>query len=161
MIKLHFFEKKYLCRTKYILLLAIVFLSFSFRSSHQRYSVKKGVFRTLRTLFSQNTSGRLLLFLAIRMTSYYVKVTWWCHTFYCGITEKLWHRCFPVDFAKYLRTPFLQNTSRRVLLETKECLFKKLVSPFRGELWHVCHVGKQKASQTWELTDIVEQTMGL
>ena len=23
----------------------------------------------------------------------------------------LWHRCFPVNFAKFLRTPFLQNTS--------------------------------------------------
>ena len=25
--------------------------------------------------------------------------------------EKLWHRCFPVNFAKFLRTPFLWNTS--------------------------------------------------
>ena len=28
----------------------------------------------------------------------------------------LWHRCFPVNFAKFLRTPFLQNTSGRLLL---------------------------------------------
>ena len=27
------------------------------------------------------------------------------------IKERLWHRCFPVNFAKFLRTPFLQNTS--------------------------------------------------
>ena len=26
------------------------------------------------------------------------------------------HRCFPVNFVKYLRTPFLQNTSGRLLL---------------------------------------------
>ena len=26
------------------------------------------------------------------------------------------HRCFPVKFAKFLRTPFLQNTSGRLLL---------------------------------------------
>ena len=26
------------------------------------------------------------------------------------------HKCFPVDFAKFLRIPFLQNTSRRLLL---------------------------------------------
>ena len=25
--------------------------------------------------------------------------------------KRLWHRCFPVNFAKFLRTPFLQNTS--------------------------------------------------
>ena len=27
------------------------------------------------------------------------------------IKKRLWHRCFPVNFAKTLRTPFLQNTS--------------------------------------------------
>ena len=30
--------------------------------------------------------------------------------------KRLWHRCFPVNFAKFLRTPFLQNTSRPLLL---------------------------------------------
>ena len=29
---------------------------------------------------------------------------------------RLWHRCFPVNFAKFLRTPFLQNTSGWLLL---------------------------------------------
>ena len=28
----------------------------------------------------------------------------------------LWHRCFPVNFAKSSRTPFLKNTSKRMLL---------------------------------------------
>ena len=28
----------------------------------------------------------------------------------------LWHRCFPMNFVKFLRTSFLQNTSRRLLL---------------------------------------------
>ena len=28
--------------------------------------------------------------------------------------KRLWHRCFPVNFAKFLRTPFLQNTSGRL-----------------------------------------------
>ena len=27
------------------------------------------------------------------------------------LKKSLWHRCFPVNFAKFLRTPFLQNTS--------------------------------------------------
>ena len=35
--------------------------------------------------------------------------------------KRLWRRCFPVNFAKFLRTPFLQNTSRRLLLNFKNC----------------------------------------
>ena len=30
--------------------------------------------------------------------------------------KRLWHRCFPVDFEKFLRTPFLKSTSGRLLL---------------------------------------------
>ena len=32
------------------------------------------------------------------------------------LKKKLWHRCFSVNFAKFLRTRFLQNTSGRLLL---------------------------------------------
>ena len=35
------------------------------------------------------------------------------------LKKKLWHRYFPVNFVKFLRTTFLQNTSRRLLLKTK------------------------------------------
>ena len=34
-----------------------------------------------------------------------------------SLKDRLWHRCFPVNFAKFLRTLFLQNTSWRLLLE--------------------------------------------
>ena len=30
--------------------------------------------------------------------------------------QRLWHRCFPMNFTKFIRTPFLQNTSGRLLL---------------------------------------------
>ena len=33
---------------------------------------------------------------------------------------RLRHRCFPVNFAKFLRTPFLQNTSGRLLLQINQ-----------------------------------------
>ena len=33
------------------------------------------------------------------------------------LKKRLWHRCFPVKFAKFLRAPFLQNASGRLLLE--------------------------------------------
>ena len=32
------------------------------------------------------------------------------------LKKRLWHRCFFVNFAKFLRTPFLQNTSWRLIL---------------------------------------------
>ena len=38
-----------------------------------------------------------------------------------------WHRYSPVNFAKFLRTPFLQNTSRRLLLKKKGFLNQHLI----------------------------------
>ena len=32
------------------------------------------------------------------------------------LKKRLWHRCFPTNFVKFLRTPFSQNTSGRLLL---------------------------------------------
>ena len=40
----------------------------------------------------------------------------------------LGHRCFTVNFAKFLRTPFLQNTSGRLLLTTVLEAWKRYVS---------------------------------
>ena len=34
------------------------------------------------------------------------------------LKKRLWHRCFPVNFVKFLRTPFLQSTSERLLQKT-------------------------------------------
>ena len=33
------------------------------------------------------------------------------------LKQRLWYRCFPVNFVKFLRTPFLQNTYGRLLLK--------------------------------------------
>ena len=66
------------------------------RSSHQRCSVIKGVLRNF--------------------TKFTVKYL--CHSQpkACNfIKKRLWYRCFPVNFAKFLRAPFLQNTSGRLL----------------------------------------------
>ena len=38
------------------------------------------------------------------------------------LKKGLWHRCFPVNFAKFLRTPFLENTSGWLLLYPEEYL---------------------------------------
>ena len=40
------------------------------------------------------------------------RIVWVCLTILPGtlLKKRLWHRFFPVNFAKFLRTPFLQNT---------------------------------------------------
>ena len=76
------------------------------RSSHQRRSVWKGVLRNFAKLTEKHQ----------RQSLFFNKVT--------GLRPKallkkrLWHRCFPVYFAKFLTAPFLQNTSKRLLLNT-------------------------------------------
>ena len=35
------------------------------------------------------------------------------------LKKKLWHRRFPVNFVKFVRTHFLQNTSGKLLLTTQ------------------------------------------
>ena len=61
----------------------------NFRSSHRRCPVRKGVLRNFAKFtgkFEFRLSPATLL------------------------KKRLWHRCFPVNFAKFLRTSFLQNT---------------------------------------------------
>ena len=74
------------------------------RTSHQWCSMKKGVLRNFtkfpgkylcQSLFSNKVAG-------LRPATL--------------LKKRLWHWCFPVNFPKFLRTPFLQNTSRRLLL---------------------------------------------
>ena len=75
-----------------------------FRSSYPRCFVRKGVLRNFakftskhlyQSLFSNKVAG-------LRPATLFKK--------------RLWHRCFPVNFAKFLRIPFSQNTSGRLLL---------------------------------------------
>ena len=46
------------------------------------------------------------------------------------LKKSLWHRCFPVNFTKFLRTAFLQNTSRRLLLNSNDINFILLETCF-------------------------------
>ena len=43
------------------------------------------------------------------------------------LKKSLWHRCFPVDFVKFLRTSFLQNASGG--LQTKPSVLDVCGSP--------------------------------
>ena len=47
------------------------------------------------------------------------------------LKTRLWHRCFPVNIVKFLRTPFLQNTSGRPLLIIDSIIFSSNSVAFR------------------------------
>ena len=59
-----------------------------------------------------STSSILLLLLKLNLVNLYKTVNQKYYTCAWGV----WHRCFPVNFVKYLRTPFWKNTSGRLLL---------------------------------------------
>ena len=61
-------------------------------SSHQRYSIKKGDVKNFVKFTGKNLWQRSLL------------------------AKRLWHRCFPLNFVKFLKTPFLTDTLRWLLL---------------------------------------------
>ena len=70
----------------------------NYRCSHQRCSIKEAVLR----IFTKFTGKHLCQSLFFKKVADLLK-------------KKLWHRCFPVNFVKVLRTPFLQNIFGRLL----------------------------------------------
>ena len=73
------------------------------KSSYQRCSMKKGVLRNF-TKFTVKYLCQSLFFnrvVGLRPVNL--------------LKKRLKHRCFPVNFAKFLRIPFLQDTSGRLL----------------------------------------------
>ena len=48
-----------------------------------------------------------------------------------------WRRCFPVNFAKFLRTPFSQNTSGRLLLHVAKSIALDNVQIPLQPNWHL------------------------
>ena len=70
-------------------------MMFKFRSSHRRCSVctvKKGVLRN----FAKFTGKHLCQSLFLNKVAGLTPATL--------LKKRLWHRCFPVNFAKFLRT---------------------------------------------------------
>ena len=67
---------------------------YAIRISHRSCSETKGVLTN-----STNFAGKQLCLRPVTL-----------------LKKRLWDSCFPVNFAKFLRTPFLQNTSGRLLL---------------------------------------------
>ena len=76
----------------------------AFRSSNRRCSMKKDVFRNF-TFFTEKHPWQVLFFnkvLGLRPATL--------------LKKRLWHMCFPLNFAKFQRKPFLRNTFGRLLL---------------------------------------------
>ena len=91
------------------------------RSSHRICSVKKGVLRNFAK-FTRKHLYQSLFFnkvIGLRLVTL--------------LKKKLWRRCFRMNFSEFLRTPFLQNTSRQLLLKIFFKLFK--MSNFRKLYW--------------------------
>ena len=42
------------------------------------------------------------------------------------LKKRLWRRCFPVNFVRFLRTPFLHISSVRLLLDRIKCVWQNL-----------------------------------
>ena len=75
-----------------------------FRSSHQRCSMQKGVLRNFIKFTGKHLCQSLFFNKVVASgLQHYQK-------------KRLCHRCFPVNFVKFLRTSFSQNTSGRLLL---------------------------------------------
>ena len=109
-----------------------------FRSSHQRCSMKKGALRNF-TKFTGKCLCQSLFFdkLAGLRPATLLK-------------KRLRHRCFPVNFAKFLRTPFLQNTPGRLLVQ------------FLYEIQHWPELGKRALSSMenrWKKFLIIDSSM--
>ena len=74
------------------------------RSSHQRYSVRKGVLGNIKKFTGKHLCQSLVFNkVAVLRAATLLK-------------KRHWHMCSPVNFVKFLRTLFSQNTSRRLLL---------------------------------------------
>ena len=76
------------------------------RSSHQSFSVRKDLLRNL-TKFTGKHLCQSLFFNKVAAATL--------------LKKRLWHRCFPVNFEKFQRTPSLQNTSWWLLLSMHWC----------------------------------------
>ena len=76
------------------------------RSSHRTCSVRKGVLRNFAKFTGKHLCQSLFFNKNAGRTATLLK-------------KSPWHRCFPVNFAKFLRKPYLQNTSGRLLLNNE------------------------------------------
>ena len=93
----------------------LILLIMKARSSHQRCSVRKMLLEISQNSQENNCARVSFLIKLCARVSFLIKLQAPPATL---LKKRLWHRCFPVNFPKFLRTPFSQNTSGRLLLES-------------------------------------------
>ena len=82
------------------------------RSSHQRCSIKKGALKNFAKFKGKHLCQSLFLsepLSGLRLATL--------------LKKSSWYRSFPVNFAKFSRTPFLQDTSGRLLLHRRVLIY--------------------------------------
>ena len=95
------------------------------RSSHQEVFCKKGVLRNFEKLTKKHLRGSLFFDKVAGLRPATL------------LKKRLWHRCFPVNFVKFLRTSFLTEDLRWLLLIF---LNVSLLLPIR--YLHLCFIQK-------------------
>ena len=82
----------------------------NFRSSHWRWSMRKAVLKAFATLTRKHVLESYFNKIANLKVSNLIK-------------KRLWHRCFPVNIAKFLRKPILKNICERHSQTPHVCVF--------------------------------------
>ena len=92
------------------------------KSSYPRCTVEKGVFKNFT-----NFTGKHLCWSKLQ--------GWRAYNF---IKKNFLHSCFPVNFAKFLRTPIFKNICERLLLYLHVILFTmRDLNPLKGTLMQI------------------------
>ena len=81
-----------------------------FKSSYRRCSIKKLLLKILQ-ISQENTCVRVSFLKKLQAES--------CNLI---LKNRIWHRCFSVNFVRFLRTSILQNTSRWLPLNVQQCI---------------------------------------
>ena len=84
-----------------------------FRSSHRKCSIKEGVLKNFAK-FKRNTCARV---------SFLIKLQAWGLRLATLSKKRPWHSCFPVNFAKFSRTPFYRTPLDDCFCRFFVCLF--------------------------------------
>ena len=116
------YTSKELNGTKVILSKQVSFIDFYIlRSSHHRCSLKKRVLRNFAKFTGKHLCQSLFFNKVAAIQSLFLPgpATLW--------KKRLCRRCFSMNFAKFLRTPFLQNTSGSITSHNNKTLQKSLI----------------------------------
>ena len=91
-----------ICRVKLVINLDKMPLSYVYKQPPEVFCKKRCSQKFLQKS-QENTCARVSFLMRLQASA-------------CNFIKNDWHRCFPVNFAKFLVIPFLQNISGRLLL---------------------------------------------